>query len=126
MIKQIAISVVEHADCFLIGQRPSGVPLAGLWEFPGGKLEPGESEQQAAVRECLEETGLSIQANETYLVQEEEYPHGRVKLYFIACQLRSQKIGQPDPPFLWVPRHQLENYEFPAGNRELLRLLANR
>ena len=51
---EIAIAVVEHEGRFLIGLRPPGAPLAGLWEFAGGKLEPGETPQMAAARECLE------------------------------------------------------------------------
>ncbi|MGI8980334.1 MAG: (deoxy)nucleoside triphosphate pyrophosphohydrolase [Pirellulaceae bacterium] len=124
MPTQIAIAVVEHCGCFLIGQRPPGVPLAGLWEFPGGKMEPGESPQQAAVRECREETGLHVQAVETWLVHEEDYAHGCVELHFIACRLAPNDAGQPREPFCWVPRGQLGEYEFPSGNRQLLKLLA--
>ena len=47
----IAVAVVEHDDRFLVGQRPAGKPLAGYWEFPGGRVEEGESPQQAAIRE---------------------------------------------------------------------------
>ena len=124
MTKQIAIAVVERDDCFLIGQRPPNVPLAGLWEFPGGKVELGETPEIAAVRECLEETGLGVQAKEVRLVHVENYPHGQVTLHFIACHLESAEDNQPASPFRWVPCRQLANYEFPSGNRELLRQLA--
>ncbi|MBC7852474.1 MAG: (deoxy)nucleoside triphosphate pyrophosphohydrolase [Pirellulaceae bacterium] len=124
MSKQIAIAVVEHEDRFLIGQRPLGVPLAGLWEFPGGKMETEETAREAAVRECREETGLAVEVVGTWLVQEEEYPHGRVRLHFIACRLAENERDAPEPPFRWVLRRQLAGYEFPSGNRELLTLLA--
>ena len=123
MTKQIAIAVVEHEGCFLIGQRPEGVPLAGLWEFPGGKMEPDETAREAAVRECREETGLAIEAVETWLIQEEEYPHGRVRLHFISCRLAGEETGLLREPFLWAPRGKLMEFEFPSGNRELLRRL---
>ncbi|MFN0018007.1 MAG: NUDIX domain-containing protein [Pirellulaceae bacterium] len=126
MTKQIAIAVVERAGCFLIGQRPPGVPLAGLWEFPGGKMELQETAREAAVRECREETELAVEAEGTWLVQEEEYPHGRVRLHFIACRVAAQEASEPKPPFRWVPGHELTTYEFPSGNRELLTLLAKR
>lgn len=126
MTKQIAIAVVEHEGCFLVGQRPPGVPLAGLWEFPGGKVEPQETACEAAVRECREETELAVEAERTWLVQEEDYPHGRVRLHFVACRLAMQEINPPKPPFRWVPRHELPSYQFPSGNRGLLDLLANR
>ena len=55
---EVAIAVVEHRDRLLIGQRPTGVALAGYWEVPGGKLEPDESPADAAIRECREEYGF--------------------------------------------------------------------
>ena len=124
MTKQIAIAVVEHDGRLLIGQRPPGVPLAGLWEFPGGKMEPEETAKVAAVRECSEETGIAVEAVGTWLIQEEEYPHGRVRLHFIACRLSENDWDAPEPPFRWVFRGELAQYEFPSGNRELLKLLA--
>ena len=63
---RIAIAVVEHAGRYLIGRRPDGVPLAGLWEFPGGKVQLSETAEQAAERECLEETGLEVAVGEAY------------------------------------------------------------
>jgi 8-oxo-dGTP diphosphatase len=120
----IAIAVVKHAGDFLIGQRPADVPLGGLWEFPGGKIEPGESPEAAAVRECLEETGLTVQPLFRYPEHVEEYDHDRVHLVFVACRLEPGSGGEPREPFCWVPRHELTNYQFPAGNRGLLALLA--
>ena len=58
---EIAVAVVERDGSFLIGLRTAGLSLAGMAEFPGGKVEPGESPSAAAVRECLEETGLQIE-----------------------------------------------------------------
>ena len=119
----IAIAVVEQNDHFLIGERPTGVALAGMWEFPGGKIEPGESPAEAAVRECWEETGLEVIAGEAYPRQEQVYTHGTVELHFIACFLPA---NQPEPraPFRWVKRTDLAKYDFPAGNRPLLALLS--
>ena len=71
----IAIAVVEHDDRFLIGQRPAGVALAGYWEFPGGKVEPDESPADAAVRECLEETGIQISVVGEYPTTRHQYDH---------------------------------------------------
>src|SRR4051812_46830278 len=57
----VAIAVVEHDGKSLVGERPAGVALAGFAEFPGGKVEPGESPEAAAVRECIEESGLQVE-----------------------------------------------------------------
>jgi mutator protein MutT len=120
---RIAIAVVEQESCILIGQRPPGIPLAGLWEFPGGKIEPGESPQEAAVRECREEAGIEVQVTGCYLVHEEEYPHGRVELHFLSCRPAQENRSPLEAPFRWVPRQQLGEYEFPSGNRKILAIL---
>jgi 8-oxo-dGTP diphosphatase len=119
----IAIAVVEHEGHFLVGQRPADVPLGGLWEFPGGKIEPGETPEAAAVRECLEETGLSVEPLFRYPEHVAEYHHDRVHLVFVACRLEPGSGDQPREPFRWVPRDELTKYKFPAGNRGILTLL---
>jgi 8-oxo-dGTP diphosphatase len=119
----IAIAVVEHEGRFLIGQRPPGVPLAGLWEFPGGKIEIGETPEQAAVRECLEETGVQVESLFRYPEQTQDYSHGSVHLIFVACRPTAAASDMPRMPFQWVPQSDLRRYEFPLGNRGLLHLL---
>lgn len=118
----IAIAIVECEGRFLIGRRGAEVALAGLWEFPGGKMEPGETPSQAAVRECREETGLEVVATGSYPSHLETYEHGSVLLHFIACQ-PTDPAQLPLPPFLWVNRETLKMYKFPAGNRGILALL---
>lgn len=120
----IAIAVVEQDGRFLIGQRPPGVALAGLWEFPGGKIEPGESAEAAAVRECLEETGLVVEPLFRYPEREHSYAHDRVQLIFVACRTVSGALDPPREPFRWVEREKLGEYEFPAGNASILSVLA--
>src|SRR5437764_1460518 len=83
---QIAIAIVEYDDRFLIGQRPPGVALAGLWEFPGGKIEPGETPAAAAVRECLEETTLNVSVAGEYPDVVHQYDHGRLHIHFLKCR----------------------------------------
>ena len=119
----IAIAVVEHEGQFLIGQRPAGRTLAGLWEFPGGKIEAGETPEAAAARECLEEAGIAAEPLFRYPPQVERYDHDQVELHFIGCQPRGTSSSQPQAPFRWVTRHELSDYEFPSGNRALVRLL---
>lgn len=115
----IAVAVVEHDDHYLIGPRPAGVPLAGLWEFPGGKVEPGETAEQAAARECFEETGIAIEVGEPYPAVDHRYDHGQVRLIFFACRPRHTACA-PRPPFEWVSRRRLVEYRFPAANQSLL------
>ena len=120
----IAIAVVEHAGRFLVGQRPTGVPLAGLREFPGGKIEPGETPEAAAVRECLEETGLRVEPLFRYPEHVQQYDHDKVQLVFIACGLVAGSFVEPLRPFQWIARENLSRHEFPSGNRGLLDILS--
>jgi len=66
----------------LLAQRPPGEALAGFWEFPGGKLEAGESVEQALRRELHEELGIEIGAAQPWKVELVDYPHARVRLHF--------------------------------------------
>ncbi len=125
MTTPIAIAVVEHDGQFLIGQRPPGVALADLWEFPGGKIEPGETPEAAAVRECLEETGLAVQPLFRYPEHVQQYDHDRLQLFFVACQLVDCHHGEPSPPFRWVARENLNEFSFPQGNTGIVGLLTD-
>jgi mutator protein MutT len=118
----IAVAVVEHDDRFLIGQRPPGVVLAGFWEFPGGKVFQGESAEEAAVRECREETGIEVEALGTYGQRLYHYDHGAVRLHFVACRPHDP-LRPPSAPFRWVERQDLSHYHFPPANEDLLGVL---
>ncbi len=79
----VAVGVVLRADgAVLIGQRVAGKPYAGWWEFPGGKLEPGEGVAQALARELHEELGLEVESSTPWVVRGHEYPHATVRLFF--------------------------------------------
>jgi 8-oxo-dGTP diphosphatase len=118
----IAIAVVEHAGQFLVGLRPAGVPLAGYWEFPGGKVRAGETPQQAAARECLEETGVHVTIGMSYPSVTHEYEHGTLEIHFFAAQ-PCHSAQSPRPPFRWVRREELSALKFPPANAQLLKLL---
>ena len=120
---QIAIAVVEHEGGFLVGRRPANVPLAGLWEFPGGKLQTGETAEVAAARECLEETGVAVQVAAEYPAVEHDYAHDRIELHFFHCT-PIDPIRPPREPFRWIRRAELAALEFPAANRAILDRLA--
>jgi mutator protein MutT len=119
---EIAVAVVEWEGRFLVGRRPPGVALGGLWEFPGGKIEPGETPEQAAVRECGEETGIVVRVVASYPEHTQQYDHGCVRLHFLAC-CPVESDAMPRLPFAWVERHQLKELEFPAGNAALVEKL---
>jgi 8-oxo-dGTP diphosphatase len=125
--QQIAVAVVEHDGRFLVGLRPAGKPLAGLSEFPGGKVHPGETPAEAAERECREETGLSVVVGDPYPIVKHDYPHGRLTLHFFRCILAEPIVdATPIEPFCWVGHEELARLEFPEANRALLEALRRR
>ena len=79
----VAVGVLLRADgAFLLTSRPAGKVYEGYWEFPGGKVEPGESVEQALRRELLEEIGISIGAVHPWKIERVDYPHALVRLNF--------------------------------------------
>jgi 8-oxo-dGTP diphosphatase len=125
---RIGIAVVESAGCVLVGQRPEGVPLPGLAEFPGGKCETGEIPRSCVVRECREETGLIIVPREHLATVEHSYPHGDVELHFWRCGLSPglPDHAVPSAPFRWVSFEELATLNFPEANRTVLDQLLTR
>jgi 8-oxo-dGTP diphosphatase len=116
---EIAVAVVRNHRQFLVGLRPAGASLAGYWEFPGGKIQVGETPEQAAVRECLEETGLPVRAAGRYPDATHEYSHATVHLHFIACTPFDILHCLP-ARFRWVTPEELPRYEFPPANAALI------
>lgn len=119
----IAVAVVTHAGRALIGRRARGAALGGLWEFPGGKVLPGETPPQAAARECLEETGLAVRIKGLLAKAGHAYAHGPVRLHFFAAE-PLEPAAPPRRPFRWVPIDELHEYEFPEANRPVIARLA--
>jgi 8-oxo-dGTP diphosphatase len=82
-VVDVAVGVLVRADgAFLLTSRPAGKAYAGYWEFPGGKLEAGESVEQALRRELQEEIGITIAAAQPWKVELVDYPHALVRLHF--------------------------------------------
>ena len=87
-ITDVAVGVLIRPDgSFLLTSRPPGKAYAGFWEFPGGKLEAGETVQQALCRELQEELGINVTASEPWKVELVDYPHALVRLNF--CKVRA-------------------------------------
>ena len=80
---EVAVGILLREDgAMLLSTRPTGKPYAGYWEFPGGKLEAGETVEQALRRELQEELGITIGAAHPWQVEVMEYPHAKVRLNF--------------------------------------------
>ncbi len=118
---RVAVGIVIRDGDVLICRRKDDAILGGYWEFPGGKLEPNESPEQAAVRELDEELDIHTQPIRSLTVLKHEYDHAHVELHPILCQILS---GTPKTigcqAFLWVSHADLNNYLFPAANGPLI------
>jgi 8-oxo-dGTP diphosphatase len=92
---EVAAAVIERADGrFLLAQRPPGKVYAGYWEFPGGKIEPGEPAERALARELHEELGIDVRRAYPWITREYVYPHGHVRLNFFRVL---EWTGEPQP-----------------------------
>ncbi|QDT62985.1 (deoxy)nucleoside triphosphate pyrophosphohydrolase [Calycomorphotria hydatis] len=121
---RIGLAVVEYDGCFLVGTRNETQSLSGHAEFPGGKLEVGESPEAATVRETREETGLSVSINEQLTCVVWDYPEVTVELNFFRCRLRDSSNGiKPTGNFRWVTCAELPTLNWPAANKTVIDLI---
>jgi 8-oxo-dGTP diphosphatase len=123
--KRIGIAVVMHAGRVLVGVRGPDVPLPGLSEFPGGKCEADESPEACAVRECLEETGLHVEAAGLLAEYEWTYPHATVRLHFVECRPRNAvDVREAHQGYRWAEAAELLRLEFPEANGRIVKCVA--
>lgn len=120
-IIDVAAGLVFHGGKLLITQRRLNDHLGGLWEFPGGKVETGESFEYCLVRELREELGITVSVGREIEEITHPYPEKTVRLKFFVCQLIS---GEARPihchALAWVTREELDAFDFPAADARLL------
>lgn len=119
---EAVIGVIQEGDRYLIQKRPESGLLAGLWEFPGGKLKPGETPQQALHRELREELGVEMDNAEYLTTVEHAYTQFRVTLHAYTCRLRLRPKLNRDT-HRWVTLRSMQRYPFPSGTVRIIRKL---
>lgn len=122
----VTAAVIETAGKILITRRPDGTRHAGLWEFPGGKLDDGESPQQCLQRELREELDLHVEVGELLDVLYHPYDWGAVLLLVYRCHspagtIRNLEVAE----HRWVARSQLMSYPFLEADISLVATLTN-
>jgi 8-oxo-dGTP diphosphatase len=122
---RVGIGLIGRSGHYLIRLRPEGSAMAGCWEFPGGKSEPGESPESATARECLEEVGVGVIVGERVRQVVHRYPHGLVELNYFRCMLeRPEAEPAEGSGFRWVAARELPGYRFPEANDAVIADLA--
>ena len=121
----VTAAVIERGGRYLVTRRQQGVHLEGLWEFPGGKCDPGESLADCLRRELREELGVDSAIGVEILSTRHEYQERSVELHFIACELRGEPAPQLGQEMRWVAREELRSLNFPPADDELIELLCD-
>ncbi|HET7699208.1 MAG TPA: (deoxy)nucleoside triphosphate pyrophosphohydrolase [Vicinamibacterales bacterium] len=119
----VTAAVIRRGDRFLVTRRQQGVHLEGLWEFPGGKCDPGESLAECLRRELREELGADGVIGGELLAVTHHYPERSVELHFLACELTQDPVPLLGQEMRWVPREALRSLHFPPADDELIALL---
>lgn len=119
---EVVAALIWDKDKFMICQRPAHKARGLLWEFVGGKLEPGETKEQALIRECQEELAVTLSIGDVFMDVVHEYPDLTVHLtLFNAAILEGipQKLEHND--IKWITLSEISNYEFCPADVEILK-----
>lgn len=122
MITEVAAALIWDKDKFLICQRPAHKARALLWEFVGGKVESGESKEQALIRECKEELAVTLSVGDVFMDVVHEYPDVTVRLTLFNASIAEgtpQKLEHND--IRWITPAEIPNYKFCPADEELLK-----
>lgn len=124
VVVEVAAGLVFRSGRLLITQRHAGSHLGGLWEFPGGKREPGETYEACLARELREELGIEVEVGRLIEELVHEYPEKTVRLRFFQCLWREKEPTPIDCAALaWITADELSQYAFPAADARLLERL---
>jgi mutator protein MutT len=121
--KRVGVGVVEQAGRYLITQRRFEDHLGGIWEFPGGKFNEGETDQECVRRELKEELGIDVEVGEHLDTIRYAYPDRKLELRFYHCSL-PKSGGEPKAidvqDYRWAKPEELIFYQFPKADREIV------
>ncbi|HTL61198.1 MAG TPA: 8-oxo-dGTP diphosphatase MutT [Nitrospira sp.] len=123
-VVEVAAGLICHDGRYLIAKRRTGVHLAGLWEFPGGKREQGETLEECLARELFEELNIRIDRPVPFQMIRHEYPEKTVELHFFRCTIGAGRATAVDcAEIRWVHPSEMEHYQFPPADRPVIEAL---
>lgn len=118
---EVVAALIWKGDRFMICQRPAHKARGLLWEFVGGKVEPGETKEQALIRECQEELAVKLSVSEVFMDVFHEYPDLIVHLTLfnaVIAEGEPQKLEHND--IQWIKPSEISNYDFCPADEEIL------
>ncbi len=124
-VTEVSAALIRDGDRFMICQRPAGKARGLLWEFVGGKREPGETGEEALIRECREELAVTVRPESVFMAVDHVYPdlHVRLTVY-------DAVITEGEPKLLehhdlkWITAAEIPDYDFCPADREILKKLS--
>ena len=126
-ITEVVAALIWQGNKFMICQRPAHKARGLLWEFVGGKVEPGETKERALIRECREELAITLSVGDVFMDVVHEYPDLTVHL-----TLFNAAIAEGEPQMLehndiqWITPSEIQNYEFCPADEEILKEITKR
>ena len=124
----VCAAVIVRNRAVLLAQRPAGTHLAGAWEFPGGKLHPGEAVETALRREIREELGVTVTGCRRVTSLRHDYPEKTVLLHFLTCVLpvAAEPQGLEGQAVAWFERKELAHLNLAPADRRFVRWVETR
>ena len=121
---EVVVALIWDENRFMICQRPAHKARGSLWEFVGGKVEPGESKEEALIRECREELGVTVDVGEIFMEVTHQYPDITVHLTLFSASIREgvpQKLEHQD--IRWITAEEIGKFSFCPADTEILEKL---
>ncbi len=122
----VAVALVDPDDRVLLAQRPEGKAMAGLWEFPGGKIEPGETPEVALIRELREELSIDVSASclAPFTFASHTYPDFHILLLLYICRVwKGNPKTKEHQELKWVRPIKMKDFDMPAADAPLVAML---
>ena len=121
---EVGAALIWDRNRFMICQRPAHKARGSLWEFVGGKVEPGESKEEALIRECREELGVTVEVGDVFMEVTHQYPDITVHLTLFSASIREgvpQKLEHQD--IRWITAEEIGKFSFCPADTEILEKL---
>lgn len=119
---EVVAALIRNGESILICKRPADKARALLWEFPGGKIEQGESPEEALRRECMEELDVRLQVGGLYMQVTHEYPDITIRLSLYEAVIQGGRLRQKEHAALeWIRPGEIDRYEFCPADADIVK-----